>query len=142
LRDATSPHRISGDYMSVSRPQYSITYRGPERLVELTWLPETRGMTDRDFKDGILAFAECALQHSARRLIIDMREFGHRPSSAAQVVRDEVVVPKYVKAGVKKIAWIWPGESGDRMTETPDGSFENRYVNTPEEALTWLTAKG
>ena len=71
-----------------------------------------------------------------------MREFGHRPSSAAQVVRDEVVVPKYVKAGVKKIAWIWPGESGDRMTETPDGSFENRYVNTPEEALTWLTAKG
>lgn len=92
--------------MSVSRPQYSITYRGPERLVELTWLPETRGMTDRDFKDGILAFAECALQHSARRLIIDMREFGYRPSSEAQVVRVEVVVPKYVKAGVKKIAWI------------------------------------
>jgi len=128
--------------MSLSKPQYSITYRGPEKLVELTWLTETQGMTDQDFKDGILAFAECALQHSARGLIIDMREFRYRPSTEAQVLRDEVVVPKYVKAGVKKIAWIWPGESGDRMTETRDGSYENRYVDTPDQAFTWLTAKG
>jgi hypothetical protein len=128
--------------MSYSKPQYSITYRRPERLVELTWLPETQSMTDQDFKDGILAFAECALQHSARRLIIDMREFRYRPSPEAQVIRDEVVVPKYVKAGVKKIAWIWPGESGDKMTETPNGSYENRYVDTVDEAFAWLTAKG
>jgi hypothetical protein len=37
--------------MSYSKPQYSITYRGPEKLVELTWLPETQSMTDQDFKD-------------------------------------------------------------------------------------------
>ena len=35
--------------MSYSKPQYSITYRGPEKLVELTWLPETQSMTDQDF---------------------------------------------------------------------------------------------
>jgi len=128
--------------MSLSKPQYSITYRGPEKVVELTWLPETQSMTDQDFKDGILAFADCALQHSARRLIIDMREFRYRPSTEAQVLREEIVVPKYVKAGVKKIAWIWPGESGDRTTETRDGSYENRYVDTPDEAFTWVTAKG
>ena len=127
--------------MSISKPQYSITYHGPEKLVVLTWLPETQRMTDQDFKDGILAFADCALQHSARCLIIDMREFGFRPSSEAQVVRDEVVVPKYIKAGVKKIAWIWPGESGDGMTETPYGKYENRYFNTADEASTWLTRK-
>jgi len=128
--------------MSYSKPQYSITYRGPEKLVELTWLAETQSMTDQDFKDGILAFAECALQHSARRLIIDMREFRYRPSPEAQVIRDEVVVPKYIKAGVKKIAWIWPGETGDRITETADGSFDNRYVDTVDDAFAWLTAKG
>jgi len=127
--------------MSYSKPQYSITYRGPEKLVELTWLPETQSMTDQDFKDGILAFAECALQHSARRLIIDMREFRYRPSPEAQVIRDQVVVPKYIKAGVKKIAWIWPGESGDRLTETADGNFENHYVDTVADAFAWLTAK-
>jgi hypothetical protein len=128
--------------MAISKPQYSITYRALEKLVELTWLPETQSMTDQDFKDGILSFAECALQHSARRLIIDMREFRYRPSPEAQVVRDQVVVPKYVKAGVKKIAWIWPGESGDKLTETADGNYENRYVATVDEAFAWLTAKG
>ena len=89
-----------------------------------------------------MAFAECALQHSARCLIIDMREFRYRPSPEAQVIRDEVVVPKYMKAGVKKIAWIWPGESGDKLTETADGNYENRYVDTVDEAFAWLTAKG
>jgi hypothetical protein len=53
-----------------------------------------------------------------------------------------VVVPKYLKAGVKKIAWIWPGESGDKLTETADGNYENRYVDTVDEAFAWLTAKG
>ena len=128
--------------MSHSEPVYSITYHRPEELVELTWLPGTQSMTDQDFRNTLSAFAECALQHSARRLIIDMREFRYRPSPEAQVLRDEVVVPKYVKAGVKKIAWIWPGESGDSMTETADGSYENRYVDTVDEAFTWLTAKG
>lgn len=129
--------------MGLSKPQYSITYRGPEKLVELHWLPETQSMTDQDFKDGILAFGECALQHSARRLIIDMREFGYRPSPNAQVVRDEVVVPKYVKAGVKKIAWIWPGQSAsDGTMETPDGNYENRYFDAADEAFTWVIAEG
>ena len=128
--------------MSYSKPQYSITYRGPEKLVELTWLPGTQSMTDQDFRNTLSAFAECALQHRARCLIIDMREFRYRPSPEAQVVRDQVVVPKYVKAGVKKIAWIWPGESGDKLTETADGNYENRYVATVDEAFAWLTAKG
>ena len=128
--------------MSFSKPQYSITYHGPEKLVALSWFAETQRMTDQDFKDSVLAFGDCALQHSARCLIIDMREFGYRPSPEAQVVRDEVVVPKYVKAGVKKIAWIWPGESGDGMTETADGKYENRYFNTADEAFTWISSKG
>jgi hypothetical protein len=128
--------------MSFSKPQYSITYHGPEKLVALSWFAETQRMTDQDFKDSILAFGDCALQHSARCLIIDMREFGYRPSAEAQVVRDEVVVPKYVKAGVKKIAWIWPGESGDGMTETADGKYENRYFNTADEAFTWVSGTG
>lgn len=58
------------------------------------------------------------------------------------MVRDEVVVPKYVKAGVRKTAWIWPGESGDGMTETANGKYENRYFSTAGEAFTWVTGKG
>ena len=128
--------------MSHSEPVYSITYHRPEELVELTWLPGTQSMTDQDFRNTLSAFAECALQHRARCLIIDMQEFRHRPSSEVQEFRDEVIVPKYVKAGVKKLAWIWPGASGDRITESAGGNYENRYFGTVDEAFSWLTAKG
>jgi len=127
--------------MIASEPIYSIAYRRPEKLVELTWLPGTQSMTDEDFKDTLSAFAECALQHRVRCLIIDMREFRHHPSSEVQEFRDAVIVPKYLKAGVKKLAWIWPGESDDRMTEGEGGAYENRYFGTHDEAISWLTAK-
>jgi hypothetical protein len=54
----------------------------------------------------------------------------------------EVVVPKYVKAGVKKIVWIWPGESGsDGTTETPNGNYENRYFDAVEQRSRGSQAK-
>jgi hypothetical protein len=128
--------------MSQSNPVYSMTYHKPEKLVELIWLPGTQSMTDQDFKDTLAAFAECALQHRANCLTIDMREFRHRPGPEVQAFRDEVIVPKYAKAGVKKLAWIWPGQSGDWTTETPIGNYQNRYFNTVDEAFNWLSAKG
>ena len=59
--------------MTVAERFYSINYFKSERLVELTWLPGTQEMTDRDFKEALCVFAEGALQHRAKRLIIDMR---------------------------------------------------------------------
>ncbi len=126
--------------MHGSQPLYSITYRKPENLVELIWLAGTKGMSDDDFKATLSVFADCSLQHRARSLIIDMREFKHRPGPEVQTFRDEVIVPKYVKAGVKKLAWIWPGEKGDWMTEIPAGKYHNRYFDKPEQAVAWLIA--
>ena len=59
--------------MTLAEHFYSINYFKPERLVELTWLPGTQEMTDHDFKEALCVFAEGALQHRAKRLIIDMR---------------------------------------------------------------------
>ena len=59
--------------MTLAEHFYSINCFKPERLVELTWLPGTQEMTDQDFKEALCVFAEGALQHRAKRLIIDMR---------------------------------------------------------------------
>ena len=101
--------------MTLAEHFYSINYFKTERLVELTWLPGTREMTDQDFKEALCVFAEGALQHRAKRLIIDMRQFMSQPSAEIGTWRDEVIVPKYEKAGVRKIAWVWPGVSADEM---------------------------
>jgi hypothetical protein len=124
---------INGD------PMYSIIYHKPERLVRLKWLAGTAGMTDQDFKETLEAFAETALQHSAKRLLIDVLEFKHRPSAEVQKWRDEVTVPKYNRAGVKKIAWVWPGETPSNEPTSERDKFENRYFPTEAEALAWVS---
>jgi hypothetical protein len=117
---------------------YSITYYKSQRLVRFTWLAGTAGLTDQDFKETLEAFAEGILQHNAQRLIIDMREFRYRPSSEVLAWRDDVIVSKYNRAGVKKVAWVWPGVTGDTSTSKRD-KFENHYCSTESEALAWVT---
>jgi hypothetical protein len=125
--------------MALTECVYSINYFKTERLVELTWLPGTQQMTDQDFKEAVYVFAEGALQHRANRLIIDMRQFMGRPSAEVGAWRDEVIVPKYEKAGVKKLAWIWPGISAD---ETGTGAaYQQRYFEGRDEAIDWCVAR-
>jgi len=125
--------------MALTEGIYSINYFKTEKLVELTWLPGTQQMTDQDFKEAVYVFAEGALQHRANRLIIDMRQFMGRPSTEVGAWRDEVIVPKYEKAGVKKLAWIWPGVSAD---ETGTGAaYQQRYFEGRDEAINWCVAR-
>jgi hypothetical protein len=125
--------------MNDSAPMYSISYHKPERLVRLTWLAGTAGMTDKDFKETLETFAESALQHRAQRLIIDVREFKYRPSAEVLAWRDEVTVSKYNRAGVKMVAWVWPGITPSNEPTSKNDQFENRYFATEAEAVAWVT---
>ena len=125
--------------MISSSSQYFVRYHKPEKLVSLIWQPGTASMTDEDFKGALEVFAEGALQHRAQNLLIDMLEFRHRPSEETLAWRDEVIVPKYNRAGVKKIAWIWPDVAAEMGTgEGTD--YTNRYFANEEEALAWIVA--
>ena len=123
-----------------SQPRYSISYHKPERLVRLTWLAGTKGMTDQDFKEVLEAFAEAVLQHRATRLMIDVRAFNHRPSQEVLDWRDDVTVGKYNKAGVRKLVWVWPGEVPSAQPTNADGQYQNHYCASEQEALAWVTA--
>jgi hypothetical protein len=125
--------------MALIQGIYSINYFKTEKLVELTWLPGTQQMTDQDFKEAVYVFAEGALQHRANRLIIDMRQFMGRPSAEVGAWRDEVIVPKYEKAGVKKLAWIWPGVSADEAGT--GAAYQQRYFEGRDEAINWCVAR-
>ena len=125
----------------IKDPMYSMAYHKPEHLVRLKWLAGTAGMTDEDFKETLEVFADTAIQHGAKRLLIDVREFKHRPSEQVQEFREQVTVPKYNKAGVKKIAWVWPGAAAPSNAPANEKErFENRYFPTEAEALAWVAS--
>lgn len=123
------------------KPMYSIIYHKPEKLARLTWLDGTEDMTDKDFKEVLEVFAESALQHSTERLLIDVREFKHRPSAEILAWRDDVTVRKYNRAGVKKLAWIWPGTTPSNKPTSNEAQYQNRYFSTEQEAFSWILAQ-
>jgi hypothetical protein len=124
--------------MVIGAPVYSISHFKAERILRLNWLSGTSKMSDGDFRDALWLFATGSARHHAPRLIIDMTEFKHRPAEDVMTWRDEVIVPMYLQAGVRQIAWIWPGETGSRMTASGGASYENRYFGTEDEAISWL----
>jgi len=54
-----------------------------------------------------------------------------RPSEEVGTWRDDVIVPKYVKAVVKKSAWMGEG-----------AAYQQRYFDGRDEAINWLVARG
>ena len=125
--------------MKMTNPLYSITWHKAEKLLRLTWLEGTAGMTDEDFRETLEVFADGAMHHGATRLVIDVRQFQHRPSKEVLEWRDQVTVQKYNKAGTKRQAWIWPGDVSSMKPSSVGRSYEERYFSTEEEALAWLT---
>jgi hypothetical protein len=125
--------------MTTTEPMYSITWHKPEKLLRLTWLGGTAGMTDEDFRATLEAFADAAVHHGATRLVIDVRQFKHRPSKEVLAWRDRVTVTKYNKAGAKRQAWIWPGDVSSMKPSSEGRNYEERYFSTEDEALAWVT---
>lgn len=122
----------------LSTPMYAISWQKPEKLARLTWLGGTEGMTDEDFRETLEVFAEAGFQHRARRLVIDVREFKHRPSAEILAWRDSVTVRKYDKAGVQKLVWIWPGDVSNMNPSSAGGRYKERYFSMEEDAIAWV----
>ena len=80
------------------------------------------------------------LRHGAERLIIDMVKFMFRPSAELLKWRDQVIVPMYIQAGVKKVVWVRPDDRGSRMTMGDQGGYENRCCATEHEGVAWILA--
>jgi hypothetical protein len=119
-------------------PLYSITWHRPEKLLRLTWLEGTAGMNDEDFRDTLEVLADASIRHGAERLIIDVRQFKHRPPPEILAWRDEVTVPKYNRAGLKRLAWVWPGDVSSMKPSSAVRAYEEKYFSSEDQALAWL----
>ena len=72
------------------------------------------------------------MHHPARGLMVDMRKCKGRPSAETLAWRDDVTVPKYIRAGMEKLARLWRGTTSADSSAT---EYENRYFDTEREAL-------
>lgn len=120
---------------------YAISFDKPLQLVRLTWKDGTAAMDDEDFRHTLEVFAEAAKQHAAKRAIIDVRAFRHRPSREILAWRDEVTVRRYNEAGIVRQAWIWPGETPSMKPSSAAKHYVEKYCSTAEEADAWIVSE-
>jgi hypothetical protein len=76
-------------------------YDDTRKILELRWYPETEFMTDDDYMGWLERFAISAEQHRVQFIVIDTLAFKHYPGAHTGPWRDEHIIPRYNRAGVK-----------------------------------------
>ncbi len=98
-------------------------------------------MNDDDYMRWLERYAASAEQYHVPFTLIDTREFHHHPGAHTGPWREEHIIPRYNRAGVKKFAFLLPEGSAPKTEPMPEGSaqFPTGYFETREQIDRWFT---
>jgi hypothetical protein len=129
----------------VYRDRFGVLLENKQRsILELQWLDTSRDMSEEDFKAWLSRFAGEAEARRPSFLMIDIRQFGHRPGEGFASWRDQFIVPRYNRAGVTKFAMLVPSGAsgwlapGQPPTPEPPGTFPTGYFADRDQMDTWF----
>lgn len=82
-----------------------------------------------------------ASQLQWRFMIVDTRLFRYRPSADFAEWRDQNIIPRYNRAGVRKFAFLTPPGVGAASEPAPEGpaQFPTGYFDSRERIDAWLS---
>jgi hypothetical protein len=118
----------------------------PRSVLELHWLDASGEMTEEDFRNWLSRFATEAEARRPSFLLIDIREFRHRPGEAFAAWRDANIIPHYNRAGVTKFAMLVPAGASGWMAAgrppaaEPPGAFPTGYFADRDAIEAWFAA--
>ena len=110
------------------------------------WKPETRALTDNDFKEALSNFAGYGFEYAVPNMVIDLRHFapaaGTPSAEAMGPWRADVVVPRYNKAGIRRLAYLRDADGGGPPVGGPmrhEGEeFETAVFDSEGDMIDWL----
>jgi hypothetical protein len=135
----------------IARYRYGVvvSHRDPDHL-ELRWLPATASMTDEDWMTGLMVLAAEAEALGTAAILVDAVEFRHDfgDRDASMAWRDQHVIPRYNRAGVKRFAFVmppgFPGPTAEAGAEPridgPAAQFPTQWFADRANALAWLAS--
>jgi hypothetical protein len=129
----------------VARNQWSeILHHKSEGILELKWLPTT--MTDGGFKATLALYVWQAETVRPSTLLIDATQFRHQFGEGVMQWRDDMIIPRYGAAGVRKFAFHVPAgfpntmEAGGKEAFEGPAIFPTAWFSDRQRALAWLRA--
>jgi len=123
-------------------PFYTFTYDPQKKIITFLWTTATEIMEMPDYQEALHNVAGFARDYPTQGLLVDVREFRYKPTPDLGNWRDEVISPRYVRAGVKKFAYVAPEGVLEKMKGAMHGrerGFQEDYFGSEAEAVNWLT---
>ncbi|TAF32301.1 MAG: hypothetical protein EAZ57_09375 [Cytophagales bacterium] len=123
---------------------WTVDYFADKGLIVLTWLQESYRMTDNEYKDCFLAYAEITEKFKPTRNISDVRDMKFLITPELQEWTNEVVFSRFWAVGLRKVAFVTSKvmlaqmSVEQTMEEETGSSFEFQYFDTIENAEKWV----
>lgn len=120
------------------------TYHPKKEYVTNFWTGN-EFLTDEDFMTSLMGIAQELQKHTVKALIVDTRNFDLPISPDIQDWYNREIGPRYIKAGIKKMAFLLPKELVPRLSiaqtiaEKEAHSQITRYFDSFETAIDWVT---
>ncbi len=117
--------------------------RPGDNCVEILWHETTSDMGEADFRGFLKKFADQVEVCGHGGGLIDARQFRMDTSKLTPGWRDQEIIPRYNRAGVKKFAFVVPsGMPVIGAEPKPEGpaDFPTGYFGSRSDALGWLNS--
>ena len=115
--------------------------RPGEGLIEIRWYDSTVDMSTEQFNEWLSTFVGMVEQCARPGVLVDASQFKMDRSQMSIGWRDENIIPRYNRAGVKRFAFQvpagMPAIGSPPQAEGP-ADFPTGYFGTRRDALEWL----
>jgi len=101
--------------------------------------------TEEEFQEELETQAKLAETYHPKYFLFHSQEFNFTITPTMQEWIDQTIFPRYVKAGVRKFAYIFSSDMISQLSieqvmeeEVGSQSFKTMYFSNPDEARKWL----
>jgi len=131
---------------SLYKDKFAEYFRDSEHAAIIQcWSEATASMTEEQFRAGVERLAELIEREHTRNVLVDVVKMAYKPAADFEKWRQTYIIPRYNTAGVRKFAFLLPGdaagivENGVAPAAEGKASFPFGYFGSRERAFAWLT---
>jgi hypothetical protein len=123
-----------------SNSLYAFELSDDAHVLSFRWTERTAEMSEDDFKEALSNDAGFALEHRVPGLLVDTGHFRYaKPTPDAW--RDAHVLPRYLKAGSLRMAYVVPAAMLPHTPGELRGALHEKFFGDEAAALAWLSAQ-
>lgn len=117
--------------------------RPDDDCVEIRWFDTTRDMSGDEFNDFLSTFADHVEELGRSGALVDAVQFGMDMNRMSMGWRDEHIIPRYNRTGLRKFAFLVPAGMpaiGNEPVVDGPADFPTAYFASRADSIAWINS--